>query len=161
MTATWSVTDAPVTDTTAQDLLRRYMFDVSSSFYGRPAADAELDEAMVAHPNDDLVPPTGLFLLAEYDGEPGGCVGLRFGPAGFAELTRMFVVPQARGLGGGAVLLAAAEQRARQHDVRTVRLDTRLDLLAARRLYVRHGYQEIPAYSHGPYAQCWYGKQLT
>lgn len=39
-------------------------------------------------------------------------------------------------------------------------LDTRLDLIEARKLYIRHGYAEIPAYSAGPYAQIWYGKDL-
>jgi hypothetical protein len=40
-------------------------------------------------------------------------------------------------------------------------LDTRLDLVEARSLYVRHGYAEIPAYNQGPYAEIWYGKDLT
>jgi ribosomal protein S18 acetylase RimI-like enzyme len=73
----------------------------------------------------------------------------------------MFVAPAARGTGGGGALLAAAERRAREQDAHTVRLDTRLDLTSARALYRRHGYQEIPAYSSGPYAQCWYGKDLV
>lgn len=159
MTSRWAVTETPVA--AAADLLRRYFTDVAASFYGRPATDAEVTAAMAEDPSDDIVPPDALFLVGRYDGVRAGCVGLRFGPAGFAELTRMFVVPEARGRGGGPVLLAAAEEYARQRDVRTIRLDTRLDLLAARRLYSAHGYREIPAYSHGPYAQCWYAKELS
>lgn len=61
-------------------------------------------------------------------------------------MKRMFVVPDARGLGCGHVLLAAAEERAREHGMHTMRLDTRLDLLAARRLYTKHGYREVPPF---------------
>jgi GNAT superfamily N-acetyltransferase len=154
----WSVADTPVA--AADDLLRRYFADVASSFYGRPASDADVTAAMAEDPSDDLVPPNGLFLVARYRAERVGCVGLRLRSPGFAELTRMFIAPEARGLGGGPVLLAGAEERARQAGAHTLRLDTRLDLLAARRLYTKHGYQEIPAYSAGPHAQCWYAKEL-
>ena len=40
-----------------------------------------------------------------------------------------------------------------------IRLDTRADLVEARALYARHGYVEIPAYSHGPYAEHWFEKR--
>jgi hypothetical protein len=41
-----------------------------------------------------------------------------------------------------------------------MRLDTRLDLVEARALYVKHGFREIPAYCSGPYSQIWYGIRL-
>ncbi|HEY3750930.1 MAG TPA: GNAT family N-acetyltransferase [Pseudonocardiaceae bacterium] len=97
---------------------------------------------------------------ARYQETTVGCVGLRFGPSGFAELTRMYVAPTARGQGGGAVLLGEAERQAGLADARTVRLETRLDLTAARTLYTKHGYREVPAYTHGPYAECRYAKDL-
>jgi GNAT superfamily N-acetyltransferase len=162
VTTAWSVTDIPVAEATAQDLLLRYMIDVSTSYQGRPPTAAELDTVLAQHHNDDLVPPAGFFLVTRHDGEPAGCVGVRFGPAGFAELKRMFVAPGARGLGGGQVLLAAAEQRARTYGVRTMRLDTRLDLLAARHLYTKHSYREVPPFrTDNPYSQCWYAKQIS
>lgn len=154
----WSVTETPVHDPVAVDLLWRYIFDVASSYYGRVATGDEVRAALAEDPSDDLVPPRGLFLVGRYHGIASGCVGLRFGPAGFAELTRMFVIPEVRGTGGGTTLLAAAE--ARVGDAHTIRLDTRLDLTAARTLYERHGYRPVPAFTHGPYAQCWYAKRL-
>lgn len=154
----WSVLVTPVADPVATDLLWRYFFDVASSWYGRPATGDEVARALAEDPSDDLVPPDGLFLVGRYHGVPSGCVGLRFGPPGFAELTRMFVVPEVRGTGGGTTLLAAAEQQTTgQH---TIRLDTRSDLTSARRLYETHGYRAVPAYSHGPYTEVWYAKQL-
>ncbi|WP_305070623.1 GNAT family N-acetyltransferase [Micromonospora tarensis] len=89
-----------------------------------------------------------------------GCAGLRWRPD-FAELTRVFVRPAHRGVGGGAALLAAVEQAARAAGAYRIRLDTRHDLVEARALYARHGYVEIPAYSRGPYAEHWFEKQLT
>jgi GNAT superfamily N-acetyltransferase len=159
--AGWSVAEHPVSDPTSVGLLRRYFFDVASSFHGRPASDAEVSEALADEPSDDLAAPTGVFLVARLDDAPSGCVGVRLGPPGLAELTRMFVVPEARGRGGGPTLLAAAEEWARRRDIHTIRLDTRLDLLSARRLYTAHGYREIPAYSRGPYAECWYAKEIA
>ncbi len=41
-----------------------------------------------------------------------------------------------------------------------LRLDTRADLLEARRLYARHGYREAPPFSRRPYADYWYEKAL-
>jgi hypothetical protein len=45
--------------------------------------------------------------------------------------------------------------------VATLRLDTRSDLTEARRLYARHGYREVPAFSQGPYADHWFEKTLS
>lgn len=156
----WTVADTPVTDAVSATLLRRYFTDLSTSFYGRPPTDAEVDSAMVEEPSDDLVAPDGLFLVGRYGDEPAGCVGLRFGTPGFAELTRMFVAPEARRSGGGRALLAAAERAARARGAHTLRLDTRLDLVEARGLYVKYGFREIPSFCDGPYSQIWYGFRL-
>ena len=48
----------------------------------------------------------------------------------------------------------------RRHGVTTLRLDTRRDLTEARRLYARHGYREVPPFSHGPYADHWVEKTV-
>jgi GNAT superfamily N-acetyltransferase len=161
VTARWSVVRVPVTDPVAADLLRRYFFDVASSYYGRPATDDEVTTAITEDPSDELVAPNGLFLVARLGDVAAGCAGLRLGPPPFAELTRVFITPEARGQGGGPVLLAAAEDAARRHGVRTIRLDTRRDLLAARRLYTTHGYREIPSFNTGPYRECWYAKEIA
>lgn len=161
MDNSWSVADIPVGDVVAVDIMRRYMIDVATSYHGHPPDDTELAAALADHPNDELAPPAGFFLVATHGGSLAGCVGVRFGPAGFAELKRMFVVPEARGLGGGTVLLAAAEERAAAQGVRTMRLQTRSDLLAARRLYATHGYRDVPAFAtDDPYAECWYAKEI-
>jgi GNAT superfamily N-acetyltransferase len=72
----------------------------------------------------------------------------------------MFVRPEARGAGVAARLLAAAEQRARADGASIIRLNTRGDLVEARSLYARHGYQEIPRYSDDPLSEHSYEKKL-
>lgn len=110
-------------------------------------------------PSDDLAPPLGDFVVARKGGRLVGCAGVRVEP-GVAELKRMFVRPNLRGTGLAAGLLAAAEQSARDLGAARMRLDTRLDLVEARALYVRHGYTEVLAFNEGDYAEVWYAKDL-
>jgi ribosomal protein S18 acetylase RimI-like enzyme len=63
-----------------------------------------------------------------------------------------------RGL--GARLLDHLEAHARDHGVAILRLDTRDDLVEARRLYARHGYTEVRPLSQGLYAGHWFEKHL-
>ncbi|HET8953952.1 MAG TPA: GNAT family N-acetyltransferase [Solirubrobacteraceae bacterium] len=58
-------------------------------------------------------------------------------------------------------LMAEIERRAREHRLRELRLDTRADLVAARALYERIGYREVPRFSDtNPYAGHWFAKRL-
>ena len=111
--------------------------------------------------SDDLVPPTGLLLAARHDGDLAGCGGFRVLSPGVAELSRVFLRPELRGRGGAQALLAALERAALAMGLRTVRLDTRKDLVEARRLYARNGYAEIAAYNDSPYADHWFEKHLA
>jgi GNAT superfamily N-acetyltransferase len=71
------------------------------------------------------------------------------------------VRPALRGTGGGAALLDAVDRAARDLNAQRIVLDTRLDLIEARALYVRHGYREIPPIDDRAYAEIWYAKALT
>lgn len=161
----WTVTAEPVHSPEAATLFREYLTEVADRWYqlhrGRPATPEELAEAFAEHDGEDLVPPRGVLLVGRYEGEPGGCVGLRRRDGATAELTRMFVRPARRGLGGADQLLRAAERAARGMGARRVTLDTRLDLVEARALYSRHGYADIPPYKEDRYAECFYGKELV
>ncbi|SFP28676.1 hypothetical protein SAMN05421810_102136 [Amycolatopsis arida] len=172
----------------------RYFVDVASSYDGRSATAAEVDAALAEDPSDDLVLPTGLFLLGHHPGTvpgdhdgPGGGevrgrVGVRVRGAGATELTRMYVEPAARGIRrrpGTAPGGRRRRPRARRQGgapgtpdpsrilwPHSSRLRSSLagarSMLGGRRtaLYIRHGYVEIPAYSHAPYAEHWYEKAL-
>jgi GNAT superfamily N-acetyltransferase len=155
---TWSVRPSRADEPDAAALLRSYYTELVGRYHGRAVTGSEVEDAMRDEPNDDLLPPTGLLLVARYDGRPAGCVGFRRLSPTIAELTRMFVVPELRGRGGGSALLAAAERAAVDAGAVVMRLETRSDLVEARRLYARHGYREIARYSQSPYAEHWFEK---
>ena len=158
---TWTVEALEPNGPVGAGLLREYYTNIVARYWGRPALAAEVDQVLADEPSDDLVPPTGLLLVASFDGEPAGCGGFRVPSPGLAELTRIFVRPSLRGRGGAAVLLAELERAAVDAGLTTARLDTRKDLVEARRLYARHGYVEVPAFNDSPYADHWFGKSLV
>jgi DNA-binding MarR family transcriptional regulator/GNAT superfamily N-acetyltransferase len=108
----------------------------------------------------ELVPPSGLFLLARLDGQALGCAALKRIGEGIGEIKRMWVSPDARGLGIAQRLLDALERHATEMGMTTLRLDTNRSLAEARALYARNGYSEIPAYNDNPYADHWFEKRI-
>ena len=108
---------------------------------------------------EELVPPAGLFLLAYLDGRPVGCGGLKVTGRKLGEIKRMWVVPDARGLGVAQRLLDALERHAVGMGLTTLQLDTNRSLKEARALYVRNGYREIARYNDNPYADHWFEKR--
>jgi len=107
----------------------------------------------------ELVPPAGWFLVARLDGQPVGCGALKVTGRKRGEIKRMWVAPQARGLGIAQRLLDALEQHAAAAGVNVLQLDTNRTLGEARALYARNGYTEILAYNSNPYADHWYEKR--
>ena len=141
-------------------VLRAYMDDVASRYWGRAATFAEVDRALREDPSDDLAPPTGLFVVATIDGAPAGCGGVRLMPDGIAELTRVWVAPAGRRRGLGALIVTHLERHAVDHGRTRMRLDTRGDLTEARALYARLGYHEVEPFNDEPYAEHWFEKAL-
>ena len=149
----------------ARSLLSAYFEELISRYQRRPGRAEEVEAAMLDYPSDDLVAPNGAFLLARRGGTPLGCAGLRVrpdrvGPDRVGQVTRVFVVPSARRLGIGAKLLAELETVARAHQIRRLQLDTRDDLVEARRLYLHCGFEEVPAFNTSDYAEHWFVKYL-
>jgi len=109
------ITAVAPTSAAAMQAMRVYICDVASSYYRRPATTAEVQAALVQHPSDDLVPPTGLFLVAT-DGHDivGGCVALARVDHEVGEVRRLHVAPALRGLGLGRRLMLEVEHRARE-----------------------------------------------
>ena len=110
--------------------------------------------------DDELRPPAGVLLVARLRSEPIGCGALKFHRRAPTEIKRMWVAPSARGLGVGRKLLAALEQRAREHGRRTVRLETNRALTEAIAMYRSAGYVEVDAFNDEPYAHHWFEKRL-
>lgn len=93
-------------------------------------------------------PPGGALLLASArDGAALGCVALRaLAPAGCCEMKRLFLRPEARGLGLGRALAEAAIAAARASGYAELRLDTLPSMGAAIGLYRRLGFEPVAPY---------------
>jgi GNAT superfamily N-acetyltransferase len=128
--------------------------------YDREGAGVDLDAEIAKGPPGDLVPPTGVLLLARVDGEPAGLGGVRHLDTEIAEVKSMYVAPPFRGSGLGRRILARLDQIAREHGCRAVRLDTSDYLTPAVGLYRSAGYREIPDYNENPKADLWFERSL-
>ncbi|MCX5396720.1 GNAT family N-acetyltransferase [Streptomyces sp. NBC_00102] len=158
---TWTLAPERFDAPDAARLLRDYYGEVAGRYWKRPATEAEIDEGLTDDGVERLAPPSGRLVVGRFSGEAASCVGVRLDPAtATAELTRVYVRPAFRGTGGGGLLMAAAEEVAREAGMRVIRLDTRSDLVEARGLYAKHGFREVPAFNAGPYAEHWFAKEL-
>lgn len=109
----------------------------------------------------ELTPPSGLLVVARLKEQPVGCGALKFHGDAPAELKRMWVSPEARGLGVGRRLLLELERLAREAGAEVVRLETNRNLTEAVALYRSGGYREVPAFNAEPYAHHWFEKRLS
>lgn len=154
--SSWTVQPVEVDSPPAVAIIRAYLADIIARYYGRPATEAEIDQAIADDPTDDLA----RFFVGRWSGHVRGCAGFRMDGPGTAVLKRVYVDPVARGTGGGRVLLTAVERAAVSFGAAVIRLDTRSDLVEARALYAGHGYREVPAFNDDPYADHWFEKRL-
>jgi putative acetyltransferase len=106
-------------------------------------------------------PDTTLFVARDADGAPLGMGALRR-HEGVGEVKRMFVKPEARGLGVGGAILARIEDLARQEGLSRVVLETGSNFDAAKRVYERGGFQTCePVLDYPPSAwTAFYAKSL-
>jgi DNA-binding MarR family transcriptional regulator/predicted GNAT family N-acyltransferase len=123
-------------------------------------AGFEVEESLAPGP-DDLVEPAGLLLLAFLHKEPVGCGALRFYSNAKVDVKRMWVSPDARGLGIGRRILSELELESQQRGYRSVRLETNRALKEAISLYKSSGYREVEAFNNEPYGHHWFEKALT
>lgn len=142
------------------DRARVHERGVASRYYGLQATPSEVDRALEEEPYEDLTGKTGVFLIASEADKPIACAGARFA-ADTAELTKVYTLPGWRGRGVGRELIAGIEAVARGREIRTIRLDTRSDLVEACALYERLGFERVPAFNDEPYSDRWYAKTTS
>jgi DNA-binding MarR family transcriptional regulator/GNAT superfamily N-acetyltransferase len=139
----------------AQNCLSRYFQELSERF------EDGFDPALsLAAPTREFMPPRGIFLVMRLRGEAVGCGGFKPMPPDAVYLKRMWIAPEARGLGLGRHLLSALEDRARDIACTFARLETNKSLTEARRLYQSCGYREVAPFNDEPYADHWFEKSL-
>lgn len=93
-----------------------------------------------------LEQPVVSFFVARREGDIVGCCALVKAGDGTAEIKRMFVDPEARGLRVGKLLLQALEARAAQLGLTAIRLETGIYQPEAIGLYKAAGYVERPPF---------------
>lgn len=108
---------------------------------------------------EELTPPRGYFVIARLNGQAIGCGVIKCHPD-FGEIKRMWVDPNARGLGVGRRILERLEAIARERGLPLLRLETNRTLNEAQSLYRSTGFEEVPAFNHEPYADHWFEKRL-
>jgi DNA-binding MarR family transcriptional regulator len=135
--------------------IQQYFAELADRF------DSGFDPALsIPAEDEELTPPRGLLLVARLREEPVGCGALKHPPDAPTELKRMWVAPEARGLGLGRRLLRELEQHAVAAGASTLRLETNKTLVEAVQLYRSSGYREVPAFNDEPYAHHWFEKRL-
>ncbi|HEX4059345.1 MAG TPA: GNAT family N-acetyltransferase [Galbitalea sp.] len=151
--ATFRVTD--VEDPVAHTLLREY-FDFRAATF-----PTVLGFYTPKYPwPTEFVPPHGVFLVVEDDGEVVGCGGVRSLSSTRYEIKHLWVQARARGRGLGKSVLCELEDRARSFGATETVLDTNASLAAAGQLYRSTGYSNIEPYNENPNATDWMLKQL-
>jgi GNAT superfamily N-acetyltransferase len=142
-------------DAAAGRLVRAQIRELMETWQHRVVSEDEVDAELGPQPMAGVA----LVALARRGGEAVGCGGLRVVDA-IGELTKVYVVPAARGTGVGEAVVGAVEEAARDRGLRLMRLDTRADLPAPARLYRRLGYREVTPWHDGPYADHFFTKDL-
>jgi carbonic anhydrase len=114
------------------------------------------DQELAGLPGD-YAPPEGRLLLADYEGQPGGCVALHCIEPEVCEMKRLFLRSQFRGKGLGRALADQIIAEARRIGYRRMRLDTVEPVMKdAVAMYRKLGFKEIPPYRANPIAGAMY-----
>ena len=105
----------------------------------------------------DYASPDGRLLLAEYEGQPAGCVALHKLEDGICEMKRLYLRPHFRGKGLGRTLADRIIREARQIGYKRMRLDTVGPVMKdAVAMYRQIGFREIAPYCSNPMAGALY-----
>jgi DNA-binding MarR family transcriptional regulator/GNAT superfamily N-acetyltransferase len=108
----------------------------------------------------EVRPPAGQFFVAYLRGDPVGCGAVKHHADAPAEIKRMWIAPQARGIGLGRRLLDCLERCAREGGATVAHIETSSALGEALALYASAGWVEVPAFNDEPFADHWLEKTL-
>jgi DNA-binding MarR family transcriptional regulator/GNAT superfamily N-acetyltransferase len=109
----------------------------------------------------EVRPPAGQFFVAYLHDEPVGCGAVKHHPDAPAEIKRMWIAPQARGLGLGRRLLDTLEACAKAGGARTAHIETSAVLGEALSLYRSTGWVEVQPFNDEPFADHWLAKEFV
>ena len=122
-------------------IIRRVMPGFGATGCGFAINDPEVDWISRAYAE-----PRHAYFVVEHDGVVlggGGIAPLSGGDADTCELRKMYFLPQARGIGAGAMMMARCLDAARAAGFARCYLETLTGMDAAMRLYERSGFRRI------------------
>ncbi len=140
----------------ARHCLAEYVAELN----GRSARGFNPSVGATALPHE-VRPPAGEFFVAYLHDEPIGCGAVKHHADAPAEIKRMWIAPQARGLGLGRRLLETLERCAQAGGALCARIETSAVHPEALALYRSAGWVEVPAFNDEPFADHWFEKGLT
>ena len=100
--------------------------------------------------------PQGCIILAKQNGQTLGCIALKPIAEGICEMKRLYVRPEARGMGLGRKLVEELMSFARKSAYVSMKLDTVSKLKEATSLYRSIGFTETPPYVYNPLSDVLY-----
>ena len=124
-------------------IIRAVMPEFGACGSGFAISDPEVDWMSRAYAE-----PRHAYYVLEREGDViggGGMAPLSGGDPSVCELRKMYFLPEARGLGAGAAMMALCLDAARAAGFRQCYLETLTGMDAAMRLYERSGFQRIAA----------------
>lgn len=149
------ITETDPSDPDARSCLLAYFAELEERF------EEGFDTAAATRAADtQFRRPAGTLFVARLDGEPVGCAGMLHLDDGSCYVKRMWVAPQARGMGLARRLLGELEAYAAARGAGIVRLETHRVLTEAIGLYRGAGYVEVPPFNDEPYAHHWFEKRI-
>jgi len=132
---------APADNRAVAEVIRTVMPEFGAVGPGYAIVDPEVDDMAGTYTG------SAAYFVAEAEGRLLGGAGIGPLPAADAdvcELKKMYLLPEARGLGVGQRLLDAALAAARTLGYRRCYLETLTHMRAARQLYERNGFTLLP-----------------
>jgi DNA-binding MarR family transcriptional regulator/GNAT superfamily N-acetyltransferase len=105
--------------------------------------------------------PAGQFLVAYLHGEAIGCGAVKHHADAPAEIKRMWIAPEARGLGLGRRLLETLEACAAAGGARVAHIETSAVLAEALSMYHSSGWVDVAPFNDEPFADHWLEKALS
>lgn len=143
-------------DVAARYCLRSYFEELCHRF------DTGFDPAQsISASDEEMTLPNGLLLVATVQGAAVGCGALKLHiDTRIAEVKRMWVASDVRGLGLGRRLLERLAAEAAFRGMVILRLETNRSLSEARHLYETAGFVEVEPFNDEPYAHHWFQKDL-
>ncbi|HTB23053.1 MAG TPA: GNAT family N-acetyltransferase [bacterium] len=122
--------------------LVRDLFEQYAQLRGYEFEDVNFEGEMASLPGVYGQAKGGRLLLATYEGEAAGVVGLKKIDAGMCEVKRLYVPPQYRGNGIGKMLVAEAVRQAKELGFKKVLADTDLNMRIAMVIFDEHGFKQ-------------------